>query len=74
MWSFAASVGIFAVLVLVLAMWQRRSRQDARNATQTVDQQISAAAEIAQRRHVQRFGRASTDLQIQALNGTHRIQ
>lgn len=69
MWSFMASVFIFIGLVFVLGLWQRRTRQHVQNAAKTVDQQISAAAEVAQRRHVQRFGRASTDLQIHALNG-----
>lgn len=69
MWSFLASVFIFVGLVVVLGFWQRRMRQTRQHATATVDQQIHAAVEIAQRRHVKRFGRASTDLQLHALNG-----
>jgi len=68
MWSSITSVAIFIVLVVVLGLWQRRTRRTIKAASVTVDQQIHAAAEVAQRRHVQRFGRASTDL-TQTLNG-----
>lgn len=69
MWSFMASVIIFVALVLILGLWQRRTRKTVQSAHNTVDEQITAAAQVAQRRHVQRFGRASTDLQLHALNG-----
>jgi hypothetical protein len=62
MWSFIASVIIFVVFGLGLALWQRRTRQTTKTVNTEVDQQIHAAAEVAQRRHVQKFGRASTDL------------
>jgi len=62
MWSFVASVLIFTVLVVGLGLWQRRTRRTIRTTTAAVDQQIHEVAEVAQRRHVQRFGRASTDL------------
>lgn len=62
MWSSIASVTIFVVLVVALGLWQRRTRRNIKHASVAVDQQIHAAAEVAQRRHVQRFGRASTDL------------
>lgn len=62
MWSFIASVLIFVILVIALGLWQRRTRRNVKATTAEVDQQIHAAAEVAQRRHVQRFGRASTDL------------
>lgn len=71
MWSFIISVIIFVVLVVVLALWQRRTRRSIQHATVEVEQQIHAAAEVAQRRHVQRFGRASTDLTHTLSNGTH---
>lgn len=73
MWSFIASVLVFTVLVVSLGLWQRRTRRNVKHATAEVDQQIHAAAEVAQRRHVQRFGRASTDLQ-HTLNGTGPVQ
>ena len=69
MWSFIASVFIFTLLVAVFGLWQRRTRKTVAVAHDTVDQQITAAAEVAQRRHVERFGRASTDLQLRVLNG-----
>lgn len=68
MWSFITSVTIFAVLVVALGLWRRRTRRNVKTAAVAVDQQIHAAAEIAQRRHVQKFGRASTDL-THTLNG-----
>jgi uncharacterized protein HemX len=68
-WSFAASVAIFVVLGLGLGLWQWRTRHSTRRVAVEVDQHIHAAAEIAQRRHQQKFGRASTDI-AQAMNGT----
>lgn len=68
MWSFVTSVVIFIVLVVGLGLWQRRTRRVRRDVSAEVDQQIAAAAEVAQRRHMQRFGRASTDLK-HTLNG-----
>jgi len=68
MWSFIASITIFVVLVVCLGLWQRRTRRNVKHVAREVDQQIHAAAEVAQRRHVQRFGRASTDL-THTLNG-----
>ncbi len=62
MWSFIASVLVFVTLVVALGLWQRRTRRNVKHVAAEVDQQIHAAAEVAQRRHVQRFGRASTDL------------
>jgi len=68
MWSFLTSVIIFAVLVAGLGFWRRLTHRTIKSATANVDQQINDAAEVAQRRHVQRFGRASTDLK-HTLNG-----
>lgn len=72
MWSSIASIAIFVVLVIALGLWQRRTRRTIKRASAAVDQQINAAAEVAQRRHVQRFGRASTDL-TQTLNGASPV-
>jgi hypothetical protein len=69
MWSFLASVIVFVVLVVGLGLWRHFTRREIKQATASVDQQINDAAEVAQRRHVQRFGRASTDL-TQTLNGS----
>lgn len=69
MWSFITSVTVFVILVVCLGLWQRRTRRNVKLAAAEVDQQIHAAAEVAQRRHVQRFGRASTDL-THTLNGS----
>jgi len=73
MWSFIASVIIFVVFGLGLAFWQRHTRRTIKTVNTEVDQQIHAAAEVAQRRHVQKFGRASTDLQ-HTLNGAGAAQ
>jgi Flp pilus assembly protein TadB len=62
MWSFLASVIVFVVLVSGLALWQRRTRKTIKIETAIVDQEMSNAAEIVQRRHRERFGRASTGL------------
>ncbi len=72
MWSFIASVIIFVLLVVSLGFWQRRMRRRVKTATAQVDQQIHAAAEVAQRRHVQRFGRENTDL-THTLNGASPV-
>lgn len=66
MWSFIASVIVFLALVGGLGLWQRFTRRTVKNQTTVVDQEIQNAAEIAQRRHKQRFGRESTGL-MQAL-------
>lgn len=72
MWSFIASVIVFVVLVVALRLWQYRQRRAIKVETAIVDQRIHDAAEVAQRRHVQRFGRASTDL-ANTMNGAdHR--
>jgi hypothetical protein len=68
MWSFLASVIIFTVLVVGLGLWRRFTRREIMLVAKDVNQQIHEVAEVAQRRHVQRFGRASTDLQ-HTLNG-----
>jgi hypothetical protein len=69
MWSFIASVIVFVVLIVALRLWQRRQRQHVHGQVAVVDQQIHDVAEVAQRRHVQRFGRPSTDL-TNTLNGS----
>jgi hypothetical protein len=69
MWSFLASVIVFVVLVVGLGFWRRFTHREIKRATVSVDQQISAAADVAQRRHVQRFGHASADL-AKTLNGS----
>lgn len=61
--SFLVSVIMFVVLVGGLAFWQRRVRRTVQVDTSKIDREISNAAEIAQRRHKQRFGRASTGLE-----------
>jgi hypothetical protein len=64
---------VFVVLVVTLRLWQYRQRRSIKVETAIVDQRIHDAAEVAQRRHVQRFGRASTDL-TDTMNGTgHRV-
>jgi hypothetical protein len=68
MWSFIASVVVFVTLIVALRLWQRRQHQRVQGQVAVVDQQIYDVAEVAQRRHVQRFGRASTDL-TNTLNG-----
>ena len=68
MWSFIASVVVFVVLIIALRLWQRRQRQHVQGQVAVVDQQIQDVAEVAQRRHVQRFGRPNTDL-TNSLNG-----
>lgn len=62
MWSFLGSAGAFLLLVLVLGFWQHRSRKRLNDTAQKVDQEIQRAAEIVQRRHVQRYGREDTGL------------
>jgi uncharacterized membrane protein len=70
MQSFIVSVIVFVVLVLVLAFWQRRVRRTVEVDTSKIEHEINAAAEIAQRRHKQRFGRASTGLE-EAIHRPH---
>jgi len=66
--SFVISVIVFVVLVAGLVLWQRWTRRASKPSSARIDEQIHLAAEVAQRRHVQRFGRASTDIQT-TLNG-----
>lgn len=61
--SFFISIGIFLVLVSSAGVWQYRQRKDVKIQTAQLDQEIARSAEVAQRRHVQRFGRASTDIE-----------
>lgn len=68
MWSFLASVTVFIVFIVGLGLWRQFTRREIKHVIVNVDQQINVAAEVAQRRHVQRFGRSSTDL-TQTLNG-----
>lgn len=68
MWSFIASVIVFVVLGIGLLLWRHATKKKVTIERAQVDQQINAAAEVAQRRHKQRFGRASTDLN-DSLNG-----
>lgn len=60
--QFFVSITIFLVLCAGAGIWQHRTRRVREAITAQVDQTIMATAEIAQRRHVERFGRASTDL------------
>lgn len=66
--SFAVSITVFIIFVAGLVLWQRRTRRASKPSDARIDEQIHLAAEVAQRRHVQRFGRASTDIQT-TLNG-----
>ncbi len=68
MWSFITSVVVFVALIVALRLWQRRQRRQIQDQVAVVDQQICDVAEVAQRRYVKRFGRASTDLN-HTLNG-----
>lgn len=63
MWSFIASVIVFLALVFGFGFWQRVTRRPTKSAkTAVVDQEIQHVAEVAQRRHKQRFGRESTGI------------
>ena len=77
MWSFIGSVILFVVLGVVLILWRHVTKKKLSVEREQIDQQINAAAEVAQRRHKSKFGRASTDLN-DSLNGAvprngHRI-
>jgi uncharacterized protein YneF (UPF0154 family) len=62
MWSFIASVIVFLVLISGFGFWQRITRRQTKSNAPIVDQQIQSVAEVAQRRHKQRFGRESTGI------------
>lgn len=66
--SFLISVIAFVALALSLGVWRHVTKKTTKNQAAQVDRQIVQAAEVAQRRHKQRFGRASTDLN-NSLNG-----
>lgn len=66
--SFLVSVIVFASLIIIFGLWHRWSRRAPTPGSERISESINEAAEVAQRRHVQRFGRASTDLQ-QTMNG-----
>jgi len=58
MWSFIASILMFAGLVGGLGLWQRNVRRESRAQNAAANHQIALAAAIAQRRHVHRHGGA----------------
>lgn len=62
MWSFIGSAAAFVLLVVALGLWQYRIRKNHKNMIQAVDQEIHRAAEVAQRRHKQRYGKEDTGL------------
>jgi hypothetical protein len=68
MWSFVSSISVFLVLLVVLGCVQYRARKAARGESSRVDEEMQRAGQIAQRRHVLRFGKEDTGLH-EALNG-----
>jgi len=62
MWSFLVSVIVFVTLIGGLGLWQYRLRKTTKNEAARVDQEIHKVAEIAQRRHVRRYGKEDTGL------------
>jgi hypothetical protein len=69
--SFIVSILVFIVMVGGLGVWQHRTRRSIKEENSHVEHQIEAAAEVAQRRHVRRFGRASTDLDATIKRALH---
>lgn len=58
MWSFIASILMFAGLVSGLGLWQRNARRELRAQDAATNHQIAHAAAIAQRRYTRRHGGA----------------
>jgi hypothetical protein len=56
MWSFILSIAMFITLVGGLGFWQRTTRRALREQVAATEHQIARAAEVAQRRHRQRYG------------------
>lgn len=76
MGSFLVSIIVFVVAGIALVIWKRVTRKRFKIEVAHLDEQLAKVAEVAQRRHKKRFGRASTDLSasftITANNGAHR--
>jgi hypothetical protein len=71
MWSFIASVLMFLGMVGGLGAWQRTARRAIREQAAATERQIARAAEVAQRRHLRRYGSTSQDLTT-ALQNHHQ--
>ena len=69
--SFIVSILVFVTMVGGLGIWQHHTRRSIKEENSHVEQQIEAAAEVAQRRHVRRFGRSSTDLDATIKHALH---
>jgi hypothetical protein len=74
--SFLVSIIVFIVAGIALGIWKHATRKRFKIEVAHLDEQIAEVAEVAQRRHKKRFGRASTDLNasftITANGGAHR--
>lgn len=62
MGSFLVSIIVFVLAGIALVIWKRKTRSASQIETRVLDESIAEVAKVAQRRHKQRFGRASTDL------------
>ena len=62
MWSFVLSVLMFLGFVGGLGIWQRTSRRAQRAALAVTEQQIAQAVQVAQRRHLRRYGSTHPEL------------
>lgn len=75
MGSFLISIIVFVVAGIALVIWKRVTRKRFKIEIAHLDEQLAEVAEVAQRRHKKRFGRASTDLNASftiTANGAHR--
>ena len=71
--SFLLSMAVFILLVGGLGLWQNFWSRALRAQVNKVDRALSRAAQIAQRRHTQRFGEAHPQIPVTA-NGHTPIQ
>lgn len=62
MWSLLGTILFFALLILLSAVAQHRRDKETKIETKRVSKEIESAAEVAQRRHRQKYGRDDTGL------------
>lgn len=62
MWSFVATLVLFLIVTISAAVMHHRQRKKMDVAFEQSERAIREAGEVAQRRHVQRFGREDTGL------------
>lgn len=73
MLSFLISVLLFVGFIGGMGFWQRAARRQVQAQLEATERQIARAAEVAQRRYVQRYGHTDPDLH-RTINGANGVK